>query len=144
MEVKIEEIGKRLLEAPVGYVEQTLSEIIKKELYLKVEQNSVSDTNYVRKVEIGYDLFPILRATVTFDSKNIPKPVMGELLQKKKSIGKILRKNKVLAQRSQKSLEFDQTRKMITREYEIFCSGLLWFQVREEIRLDFLCACKDS
>ena len=145
MEVKIEEIGKRLLEAPVGYVEQTMSEIIKKQVYIKVlEQNSVSDTSYVRKVEIGYNLFPILRAKVTFDSKNIPKPVMEELLQKKKSIGKILRKNNVSAERRQKSIEFDQTRKMVTREYEIFCSGLLWFQVREEIRLDFLYACKDS
>jgi chorismate-pyruvate lyase len=145
MEAEIEEIGKTLLEAPVGYVEQTISEIIKKPVYLKiVEQNSVSGTRYVRKVVIGYDKFPILRAMVTFDSKNIPGPVMTGLLQKKESIGKILRNNSVSAQRRSNASELDPQRKTVTREYEILCNDTVWFHVSEEIRLDFLHACKDS
>lgn len=145
MEGEIEEVGRILLEAPVGYVEQTISDIIKKPVYLKVvEQNSISGTRYGRKVVIGYDKFPILRAFVTFDSKNIPMPVTTALLQKKESIGRILRNNKVVAQRRPKTIDFDHTRKTVTREYEILCGGSVWFQVSEETRLDFLCACKDG
>ncbi|MDE1872702.1 MAG: hypothetical protein KGH99_04390 [Thaumarchaeota archaeon] len=145
MATEIEEAGKTFLEAPVGYVEQTISDIIRKPVYLKViAQNSVSGTRYTRKVVIGYDKFPILRAFVTFDSDNIPKPVMTGLLQKKESIGRILRINKIDAQRRPKATNFDHTRKTVTREYEIMCGDFVWFQVVEEIRLDFLCACKDS
>jgi chorismate-pyruvate lyase len=145
MEAEIEQIGMTLLEAPVGYVEHTISDIIKKPVYLKVvEQNSISGTRYVRKVVIGHEKFPILRAMVTFDSKNIPKPVMTALLQKKESIGKILRNNNVLAYRRPKTTDLDPERKTVTRKYQIFCDGSIWFQVSEEIRLDFLRACKDS
>jgi chorismate-pyruvate lyase len=145
MEVEIEQIGKRILDAPVGYVEQTISEIIKKPVYLKVvEQNSVSGTKYLRKVVIGHDKFPILRANVKFDSKNIPKSVMTALLQKRESIGKIFRNNKILAQRRPTSIALDPAKNTVTREYEILCNHSVWFQVSEEIRLDFLSACKDS
>jgi chorismate-pyruvate lyase len=145
MEAEIEQIGKTLLEAPVGYVEQTISDIIKKPVYIKViEQSSTSYTKYVRKVVIGYDKFPILRATVKFDSKNIPKSVMTALLQKKESIGKILRNNNLVAQRRPQVIILDPKSNTVTREYEIFCNNSIWFHVREEIRLDFLCACKDG
>lgn len=145
MEVEIEQVGKTLLDAPVGHVEQTISHIIKKPTYLKVvEQNSVSGTNYVRKIIIGHAQFPILRAIVKFDSKNIPKSVMIALLQKKESIGKILQKNNIIAQRRITSLDFEPDRKTIAREYEILYDDSVWFQISEEIRLDFLCACKDS
>lgn len=145
MEVEIEQVGKTLLDAPVGHVEQTISHIIKKPTYLKVvEQNSVSGTKYVRKVIIGHAQFPILRANVKFDSKNIPKSVMSALLQKKESIGKILQKNNIIAQRRITALDFDPDRRTISREYEILYDDSVWFQISEEIRLDFLCACKDS
>ena len=138
-------MGKTLLYAPVCYVEQTISDIIKKPVYLKVvEQNSISGTKYVRKAVIGYLQFPILRAIVKFDSKNIPKQVMTPLLQKKESIGKILQKYKIPVQRRVMAIDVQPDRKTITREYEILCDGLLWFQISEEIRLDFLRACKDS
>lgn len=145
MEAELEEAGKILLEAPVGYVEQTISEIIKKPVYLKViEQNSISGTKYSRKAVIGYDRFPILRAFVTFDTKDIPKQVMAAFLQKKHSIGRILRDNKIIVQRKIKAIEVYPARKAITREYEILHGDLVLFHVSEEIRLDFLCACKDS
>jgi chorismate-pyruvate lyase len=145
MEVEIDQIGKRLLDAPVGYVEQTISEIINKPIYLKVvEQNSVSGTRYVRKVVIGYDKFPILRANVKFDSKIIPKVIMNFLLQKKESIGKILRDNKIVAQRKLTSVDMEPAKNTLRREYEILCNDTVWFKVSEEIRLDFLRACKNS
>jgi chorismate-pyruvate lyase len=144
MEAEIEQIGKILLDAPVGYVEQTISDIIKKPVYLKVEQNSISGTKYLRKVVIGYDRFPILGAVVTFDHKNIPKPVMTALLQKKQSIGRILRNNGIVAKRRLKTINFDPTRSIVTREYDIVCNDSIWFEVSETIKLDFLCACKDS
>jgi chorismate-pyruvate lyase len=108
-----------------------------------VEQNSVLGTKYVRKVVIGHGQFPILRAIVKFDSKNIPQAVMTSLLQKKESIGNILRKNNIRAQRRSVNINFDPNRKTVTRDYEILHNGLIWFRISEEIRLDFLCACKD-
>lgn len=145
MGAEIEQIGKRILDVPVGYVEQTISEIIKKPVYLKVvEQNSISGTKYLRKVVIGHDKFPILRANVKFDSKNIPVSVMTSLLQKRESIGKILRYNKISAQRRSTSVTLDTAASKVTREYEILCNGSIWFHVSEEIRLDFLRACKDG
>jgi len=145
MEIEIDQIAKTLLDTPVGYVEQTISTIIKKPVYLNVvEQNSVSGTKYVRKVVIGHGQFPILRAVVKFDSKNIPREVMTGLLQKKESIGSILRKNNVIAQRLPVGINFDSERKTVTREYEILCNSSVWFQISEEIRLDFLRACQDG
>lgn len=145
MAIEIEPIAKTLLDAPVGFVEQTISEIIKKTVYLKVvEQNSVLGTKYVRKIVIGHDKFSILRAVVKFDSKNIPQAVMAALLQKKESIGKILQNNNIRAQRRSVNVKFDPNRKTVTRDYEILHNGSVWFQISEEIGLDFLCACKDS
>lgn len=145
MAIEIESIGKTLLDAPLGFVEQTISEIIKKPVYLKVvEQNSVFETNYVRKVVIGHNQFPILSAVVKFDSKNLTQAVMTGLLQKKESIGSILRKNNIGAERRSIHIYFDPDKKMVTRNYEILHNGSVWFRISEVIRLDFLLACKDS
>jgi len=142
---QIDQLAKALLDAPVGYVEQTVSMIIKKPVYLKVvDQGSVSGTKYARKVVIGHGQFPILRAVVNFDSKNISKTLMTGLLQKEESIGSILRKNNITVQRRLATINFDRSRKKVTREYEILCNGSVLFQISEEIRLDFLRSCKDS
>ncbi|MBI1828046.1 MAG: hypothetical protein HY222_04135 [Thaumarchaeota archaeon] len=131
------------MNAPVGYVEQTISEIIKKSTYLKVvEQNSISGTKYVRKVVIGYNQFPIVSAITKFDSQNLPESVMSGLLQRKESIGKILRKNNIIAQRGSVIVNYDLEQKKITRDYEILYKNSIWFQVSEDIRLDFLNACQ--
>jgi chorismate-pyruvate lyase len=145
MAIEIESIGKTLLDVPLGFVEQTISEIIKKPVYLKViEQNSIFETNYVRKVIIGHDQFPILSAVVRFNSKNLTKEVMTGLLQKKESIGNILRKTNTKAERGSVDIKFDPDKKSMTRNYDILYHGSIWFRVSEVIRLDFLCACKDS
>ena len=145
MTLTLDLLAKTLLDAPIGYVEQTLAEILKKPVHVNVvEQNSTSGTKYVRKVAISVGQFPIVRAVVKFDSKNIPKSVISDLLQKKEGIGNILRKNNISARRNAVSINFDPNRKKITRNYEILHNDSVWFQVYEEIRLDLLSACQDS
>ncbi len=145
MEVEIDRIGRTLLDAPIGHVEQTISDIIQKPVNLEVvEQSLVSDTEYIRKVIIGKSQFPILHAVVKFDSSNIPKAVMEDLLQKKDGLGKILQKNKITAQRKHAKVYLERDKKTLNREYEIFCNGSCWFQVSEKIKLDLLQASKDG
>lgn len=145
MTLTLDLLAKTLLDAPIGYVEQTLAEILKKPVHVDVaEQNSTSGTKYVRKVVISAGQFPIVSAVVKFDSKIIPKSVMLDLLQKKDGIGNILRKNNISARRNAVSINFDPNGKKITRSYEILHSDSVWFQIYEEIRLDLLSACQDG
>ena len=138
-------LAKTLLDAPIGYVEQTLAEILKKPVRIDViEQNSTSGTKYVRKAVISAAQFPIVSAVAKFDSKILPKSVMSDLLQKKEGVGNILRKNNISARRNAISINFDLNGKKITRGYEILHDDSIWFQIYEEIRLDFLSACQDS
>lgn len=145
MTLTLDLLAKTLLDAPIGYVEQTLAEILKKPVHVDVvEQNSTSGTKYVRKVVISAGQFPIVSAVVKLDSKIIPKSVMLDLLQKKEGIGNILRKNNISVRRNAVSINFDPSGKKITRSYEILHDGSVWFQIYEEIRLDLLSACQDS
>ena len=137
-------LAKTLLDAPIGYVEQTLAEILKKPVRIDViEQNSTSGTKYVRKAVISAAQFPIVSAVAKFDSKILPKSVMSDLLQKKEGVGNILRKNNISARRNAISINFDLNGKKITRGYEILHDDSIWFQIYEEIRLDLLSACQD-
>lgn len=145
MTLTLDLLAKTLLDAPIGYVEQTLAEILKKPVHIDViEQNSTSGTKYVRKVVISAGQFPIVSAMVRFDSKILPKSVISYLLQKKDGIGNILRKNNILARRNAVSINFDPNGKKITRTYEILHNDSVWFQIYEELRLDLLSACQDS
>ena len=145
MALTLDLLAKTLLDAPIGYVEQTLTEILKKPVRIDViEQNSTSGTKYVRKVVILAGQFPIVSAVAKFDSKILPKSVMSELLQKKEGMGNILRKNNISARRNSVSINFDPNGKKITRSYEILHNDSIWFQIYEEIRLDLLSACQDS
>lgn len=140
---EIDILAKSFLNAPVGYVEQTISDIINKTVYLKViEQISTSGTKFIRKVVIGDGQFPIVNAVSEFDSKDLSYPVLKDLLEKKESIGNILRKNNIKAERQSVRIEFNRDRKKIIRTYQIVYNNSVWFQVSEDIRLDFLCACK--
>ena len=145
MTLTLDLLAKTLLDAPIGYVEQTLAEILKKPVRIDVvEQNSTSGTRYVRKAVISAGQFPIVSAVVQFDSKIIPKSVMLDLLQKKEGVGNILRKNNISARRNAVSINFDPDGKKITRSYEILHNNSVWFQIYEEIRLDLLSACQDG
>ena len=145
MTLTLDLLAKTLLDAPIGYVEQTLAEILKKPVHIDViEQNSTSRTKYVRKVVISAAQFPIVSAVAKFDSKILPKSVMSDLLQKKEGIGNILRKNNISARRNAVSINFDPNGKKIIRSYKILHDDSVWFQISEEIRLDLLSACQDS
>ena len=145
MAVTLDLLAKTLLDAPIGYVEQTVSEITKKPARLDVtDQNSIDGRKYVRKIIISVGQFPIVRATVRFDTKIIPKPMISDLLQKKYGIGTILRKYHINAQRSSVVIDADPDGKRITRNYGIVHNSSIWFEISEETRLDLLSACQNS
>ena len=145
MVVQLDLLAKTLLDAPIGYVEKTLAQILKKPVSLDVvEQNSMSGTKYVRKVVLSSEKLPIIRAYVRFDSKIIPEYVMYDLIQKKEGIGTILTKYNVQSQRRSVVVNFDPRGKKMTRDYEIVHKDTVWFQISEEIRLDFLSTCQYS
>ncbi len=138
-------IVQSLLDAPVGQVKDTLEEILKCPVYLDIiEQNSTSGTKFSRKITITANELPIIRAVVTFDSNVLPAPILSQLLRKKDGIGTILTKNKIKADRKVTSLSQDNNGKTVKRSYEIINNGSSWFEISEEIRLDYLSSCKNS
>ena len=145
MAVELDLLAKALLDAPIGHVEQTVEDIIKKPVHLEViEQNLISETKYNRKIVIAFEQVPIVRATVRFDSKNIPKLIITELLQKKDGIGSILQKHNIVAQRKTLRISVEEDSKKLTRDYEIWNNNSVWFEIIEEIRLDLLDACQNG
>lgn len=144
MAAALDLLAKTLLDAPIGYVEQTVGDIIKKPVRLEViEQNLTHETRYNRKIVIAFGQVPIVRATVEFDSKNIPKLVMTELLQKKEGIGSILQKHNIAAQRKTLRISVEDNGKKLTRDCEVLYNNSVWFEITEEIRLDLLNACQN-
>ena len=138
-------IVQSLLDAPVGQVKDTLEEILKCPVYLDIiEQNSTSGTKFSRKITITANELPIIRAVVAFDSSILPAPILSQLLRKKDGIGTILTKNKIKADRKVTSLSQDNNGKTVKRSYEIINNGSSWFEISEEIRLDYLSSCKNS
>jgi len=138
-------IVQSLLDAPVGQVKDTLEEILKCPVYLDIiEQNATSGTKFSRKITITANELPIIRAVVAFDSSILPAPILSQLLRKKDGIGTILTKNKIKADRKVTSLSQDNNGKTVKRSYEIINNGSSWFEISEEIRLDYLSSCKNS
>jgi chorismate-pyruvate lyase len=133
------------LNTPIGHVEQTVADIIKRNVNFSViEQTPIGQTEYLRKITISADQFPIVSATVRFDSKTIPAHILAELLRKKEGIGTILQKHHVLAYRHSIVITVSTDGKKITRSYEIIQDGSMWFRISEEIRLDLLYACQNG
>lgn len=125
-------------------MEQTVADILKRNVSFNViEQTPTGKTEYLRKIIISADQFPIVSATVRFDSKTIPQYLLAELLRKKEGIGTILQKHQVIAHRRSIVITVSTDGKKITRDYEIVQDSLVWFQISEEIRLDLLYACQD-
>jgi chorismate-pyruvate lyase len=139
--VALDHLVKTILEAPVGHVEQTLADILKQPVHLDViEQSLISGTRYNRKIAISIGHVPILLSTVKFDSKNIPKLIMSELLQKKEGIGRILERNNITVNRNILEVNINPDGRKLTRNYEIWNNNSIWFEIIEEIRLDLLSA----
>ena len=145
MAASLDLLVKTLLDAPVGYVEQTVAEILKRPVHLDViEQNLISGTRYNRKIVIAFGQVPIVCATVSFDSKTISESVMLDLLQKKEGIGGILQKHCITAQRKTLKVNVEPDGKKLTRDYEVWYNDSVWFEITEEIRLDLLYACQNG
>ncbi len=145
MTVALDPLLKSILDASVGQVESTLSKVLECNVYLDIiEQNQLSGTNFVRKITITVKDLPVIRAVAKFDSKILPEQIMTELLRRKEGIGTILTRNKIKADREVVSLDFKQNGKEVIRKYRIVSNKLVWFEILEEIRLDFITACKNG
>jgi len=143
--VTLDPLLKSILDASVGQVESTLSKVLECNVYLDIiEQNQLSGTNFVRKITITAKDLPVIRAVAKFDSKILPEQVMTELLRRKEGIGTILTRNKIKADREVVSLDFKQNGKEVIRKYRIVSNKLVWFEILEEIRLDYITACKNG
>lgn len=145
MTVALDPLLKSILDASVGQVESTLSKVLECNVYLDIiEQNQISGTNFVRKITITVKDLPVIRAVAKFDSKILPEQIMTELLRRKEGIGTILTKNKIKAEREIVSLDFKQNGKEVIRKYRIVSNKSVWFEILEEIRLDYITACKNG
>lgn len=132
------------MNTPIGHVEQTVADILKRSVNFSViEQTPMGQTEYLRKIVIAADQFPIVSATVRFDSKAIPGHILDELLRKKEGIGTILQKHHVIAHRQSIVVTISADGKKITRNYQIVQDASVWFHISEEIRLDILYACQN-
>ncbi len=145
MTVTLDPLLKSILDAPVGQVESTISKVLECNVYLDIiEQNQLSGTNFVRKITITVKDLPVIRAVAKFDSKILPEQVMTELLRRKEGIGTILTRNKIKVDREVVSLDFKQNGKDVIRKYRIVSNESVWFEILEEIRLDYITACKNG
>ena len=134
---KIEDLLNKILDAPVGQVVAVLEEFLNGDIKLEViEQNAVSSDQFVRKVSITAQGFPVINANVKFDSTVLPEFIMTDLLRKKLGIGAILNVNNIKATR--KIIIINQDEDTASREYQIIHNGIIWFTIIEEIKLGSL------
>jgi len=145
MAIILDPLFQSILDAPVGQVESTLKEIFDCNIHLNIiEQNQISGTNFVRKVIIAVNEIPIILAIVNFDSKILPSNVISDLLQKRDGIGTILTRNHIKAKRRIISVDYDDKLEKVTRKYQIIIDNSVWFEIIEEIRLDYITSCKNG
>ena len=134
---KIEDLLNKILDAPVGQVVTVLEEFLNGDIKLEViEQNAVSSDQFVRKVSITAQGFPVINANVKFDSTVLPEFIMTDLLRKKLGIGEILNVNNIKTTR--KMLSLNQEEDTASREYQIIHNEVVWFTIIEEIKLGSL------
>ena len=134
---KIENLLNKILDAPVGQVVAVLEEFLNGDIKLEViEQNAVSSDQFVRKVSITAQGFPVINANVKFDSTVLPEFIMTDLLRKKLGIGEILNVNNIKTIR--KMLSLNQDEDTASREYQIIHNEVVWFTIIEEIKLGSL------
>lgn len=131
-----EDLLNKILDAPVGNVIAILRDLLDNDIKLEViEQNAITPNQFVRKVSITADGFPVINANVKFDSTALPESIMAEILKKKQGVGDILNANKINATRKIISLNRNTDENKVTREYEIIHNGIIWFTIMEEIIL---------
>ena len=134
---KTEYLLNKILDAPVGQVVAVLEEFLNCDIKLEViEQNKNSSNQFVRKVSITAQGFPVINANVKFDSTVLPEFIMTDLLRKKLGIGEILNVNNIKTTR--KMLSLNQDEDTASREYQIIHNEVVWFTIIEEIKLGSL------
>lgn len=140
-----EDLLDRILDAQVGQVVIVLGETLNCNIKLEViEQNTIAPNRFVRKVSITAQGFPVIKATVQFDSTTLPEFIMKDLLKKKRGIGTILNVNDIKVTRKIISITHNSDKSKASREYEIIHNGIVWFTILEEIRLDNLSSNNNS
>jgi chorismate-pyruvate lyase len=136
---------QKILDAPVGKVENTIREVLNCNVHLDIiEQNQELGSNFVRKITITAKDFPVVRATVNFNSDVIPGKIVEELLRKKEGIGTILTRNNIKTERKMISFNFENDNKKVIRKYQIVTENTVWFEISEEIRLDLVNTSKNG
>ncbi len=145
MKLNHDPLLQKILDAPVGKVENTIREVLNCNVHLDIiEQNQELGSNFVRKITITAKDFPVVRATVNFDSNVFPEKILEELLRKKEGIGTILTRNNIKTERKVISFNFENDNKKVIRKYQIVTDNTLWFEISEEIRLDLINTSKNS
>jgi len=143
--MQLDDLLNKILDAPVGKVENVLSEVLNNNIKLRIiEQSTISPHKFERKVTISSNGLPVIKAQVRFDSTILPGFIMDELLRRKEGIGAILTRNNINGKRKVISVNHNLVEKNVTREYEIIIDKVVWFTIFEEIRLDNLGTTKNS
>ncbi len=129
---------KKILNASLGEVVTVLVENLNCKIYLDlIEQNTPKPgTEFERKITVSAEGLPLIRAVIKFDRKTLPAFIMNDLLQKRRKIGTILELNGIPNEKNIVFLTCDQKR--LFRIYEIKNDGKVWFEISEEINLDYL------
>jgi chorismate-pyruvate lyase len=129
---------KEILDAPLGHVVTVLESNLDCNIKLDlIEQNiSKPDSTFVRKIMITVNNLPLIKAVIKFDKKILPQHIVNQLLQKRNLVGTILDLNDIPNKKDIIFLKVEKTK--ITRIYQIQYDQIIFFEVFEKIRLDYI------
>ena len=135
---------KEILDAPLGCVVTTLENHLNCNIKLDlVEQNtSKPGSKFERKITITANNLPVIKAVIKFDKKILPKHILNQLLQKRTLVGTILNLNDIPNKKDIIFLKVEKAK--ITRVYQIKYDQIVFFEVSEEIRLDYIDAIRNE
>ena len=134
---------QEILDAPLGHVITVLENHLNCKIKLDlIEQNtSKPGSIFERKITIMADDYPLIKAIIKFDKNILPKHIVDQLLQKRQLIGTIMNLNGIPNKKDVISLNVEK--KKINRVYQINYDQNTYFEVYEEIRLDYIDSIKN-
>lgn len=129
---------KKILDAPLGNVVTVLESNLDCNIKLDLIEQTTSkpDSKFERKIMITANNLPLIKAVIKFDRKILPKHIVNQLLQKRNLVGTILDLNDIPNKKDIIFLKVEKTK--ITRIYQIQYDQITFFEVSEEIRLDYI------
>ncbi|MBC8502054.1 MAG: hypothetical protein H8D35_02875 [Nitrosopumilus sp.] len=129
---------KEILDAPLGHMVSVLEHHLCCKIKLDlIEQNTLKPgSKFERKITITGNNFPLIKAVITFDRKTLPQSIVKQLLQKTNLIGTILNLNDIPNKKDVIFLKIEKEK--IVRVYQIKYGKRIFFEVFEEIRLDYI------